>query len=82
MSRTFGETARQRAERAWRESRATQRAHDLATRDAFRLFTGGDVQGPVSPHPMRQYGIWPNGMSDGPVDFTWDPVDLFGGQKR
>lgn len=82
MPRLFGETARQRADRTWREQRRTQGAHDLAARDAFRLFTGGDVQGPLSLHPMRHFGIWPNGMSDGPVDFTWDPVDLHGGQQR
>lgn len=82
MARIFGEAERQRTDRAWRERRRAQRAHDRAARDAFGLFTGGDMQGTVSPHPMRQLGIWPNGMSDGPVDVTWDPVDLFGGQKR
>jgi hypothetical protein len=82
MPRIFGEAERRKVDRAWRERRETQRSHDLAARNAFRLFTGGDVQGPLSVHPMRHLGIWPNGMSDGPVDFTWDPVDLFGGQKR
>lgn len=82
MPGIFGEAERQRTDRAWRERRRAQRAHDRAARDAFGLFTGGDVQGPVSPHPMRHLGIWPNGMSDGPVDLTGDPVDLFGQQKR
>ena len=79
MPGIFGEAERKRTDRTWRERR---RAHERAARDAFGLFTGGDVQGPVSPHPMRHHGIWPNGMSDGPADVTWDPVDLFGQQKR
>lgn len=82
MAGILSEAERQRSDRTWHERRRAQRAHDRAARAAFGLLTGGDVQGPVSLHPMRQLGIWPNGMSDGPVDVTWDPVDLFGGQKR
>lgn len=83
MSRwSENETARVAADKEWRRRKQAQKDHDRAANNSFGLFNGGDTQGPLSIHPMGRFGIWPNGMSDGPVDFTWDPVDLFGNQKR
>jgi len=82
MSSFAADADRRRASQTWLRQQRLKKESGVMARQSFSLFNGGDLQGPISIHPMRHFGIWPNGMSDGIADMTNDPVDLFGQQKR
>lgn len=85
----MAQTAQERRKAAYERlrRRSEQKAQDRRSLETFRTINFGTAGTPVvGAHPLSHFNWWKAGFaagqSDGPLDYTHDPVDLWGNQKK